>query len=141
MLEWPSRSWGLTLFTYLFCVVFFFWLGLEDRSLVVVTLLGAGLTVVFVAHGLLRRFGGAALSVRKSSLLLCAGGLLAGGLAPLATAVLMAVKVSLHSHAVPDYTPEAVLAVVARLPVWTVAGLLAGAALALWAYSRRKPTN
>jgi hypothetical protein len=141
MLEWPSRSRGLTWLTYAFCVAFFFWIGLEDRSLVSVTLLGACLPIIFVAHFLLRRFGGTKLPVRKSGLLLCAGGLLAGGLAPLTTAVLMAIKVSLHSHPVPDYTPEAVVAVVARLPVWALAGLLAGAALALWAYSRRTPST
>ena len=139
MLEWPSRSRGLTLFTYAFCGVFFVWLGLEDRSLVIVALLGASLPAIFLAHFLLRRFGGAALPLRKSMLLLSAGGLLVGSLGPLTTAVLMAVKVSLHSDPIPDYTPEAVLGVVARLPVWALAGLLVGVALALWAYTRRTP--
>jgi hypothetical protein len=137
MVEWPARNRALTLLTYIFCGAFFLWIGFEDRSLVLVALLGASLPAIFLAHFLLRRFGGTALPVRKSMLLLGAGGLLAGTLAPLTTAVLMAVKVSLHAHPYPDYTPEAVVAVVARLPVWSLAGLLAGIGLALFVYSRR----
>lgn len=139
MIEWPARSRGLTLLTYAVGLGFFVWLGREEASLVSVSLLGASLPALFLGHFLRRRFGGAALPVRKSLLLLISGGLLVGCLAPFSTAVLMAVKVSLHSHPNLDYAPEAVLAVLARLPVWSLGGLLAGMGLALWAYTRRTP--
>jgi hypothetical protein len=139
MLEWPVRSLGLTLLSYAFGLAFFFWIGFEDTTLIPVTLLGASLPLIVLAHFLMRRFGGRPLPVRKGILLLVAGGLLAGCAAPLTTVVLMALKVSLHAHTYPDYPPEAVLDVMARTPVWALAGLLAGAALALAAYARRTP--
>jgi hypothetical protein len=139
MVEWPARSRALTALTYAFGVAFFVWIGYEDTTLTAVTLLGAALPLIFLAQFLTRRFGGRPLSARKGMLLLGAGGLLAGCLTPLAIAVLMALKVSLHSHAHPDFPPEAVVNVMARTPVWALGGLLLGAALGLAAYARRKP--
>ena len=113
MLEWPARSRALTALTFAFGAAFLAWIGYEDTTLIPVTLLGAALPLIFLAHFLTRRFGGAPLPVRKGMLLLGAGGLLVGCLAPLTIAVLMALKVSLHSHANPDYAPEA-----AERPHW-----------------------
>ncbi len=138
MVNWPARSRGLTLLTYFYCGTFLVWIGVEDYSLAAVTVLGAGLPALFLGHFLLRRFGGAVLSMRKSLLLLSAGGLLAGALAPLAIAILMAVKVSLHGSTTPGFEAQTVVAVVARLPVWALAGLLVGVALALFVYARRE---
>ena len=139
MLEWPARSQSLDLATYLFGLAFFFWIGAEDATLVAVTLLGAALPALLLAHFLTRRFGGAPLRARKAYLLLTAGGLLAGCAAPLTISIFMALKVSLHSHAYPDYPPEVVFDVMSRTPVWALAGLLCGTALALAAYARRNP--
>jgi hypothetical protein len=139
MVEWPARSRALTAATFAFGIAFFVWIGYEDTTLIPVTILGAALPLVFLAQFLTRRFGGSPLPARKGTLLLGASGLLAGCTSPLATAVLMALKVSLHSHANPDFPPEAVLGVMARTPVWALGGLLLGAALALAAYARRKP--
>ena len=140
MVEWPARSRALMALTYIFGVAFFVWIGYEDTTLTPVTILGAALPLIFLAQFLTRRFGGSPLSARKGMLLLGAGGLLAGSMTPLTIAVLMALKVSLHSHTHPDFPPEAVLNVMARTPVWALGGLLSGAALALAAYARRKPT-
>ena len=141
MVEWPTRSRALTALTYAFGAAFFVWIGYEDTTLTPVTILGVALPLIFLAQFLTRRFGGSPLSVHKGTLLLGAGGLLAGSVTPLTIAVLMALKVSLHSHANPDYPPEAVLNVMARTPVWALGGLLFGAALALAAYARRKPAS
>jgi hypothetical protein len=139
MIQWPARSRLLTGLTFIFGLTFFVWIGYEDTTLLPVTMLGAVLPPIFLAHFLMRRFGGVPLPAHKGMLLLGAGGLLAGCLTPLTTAVLMAIKVSLHSHAFPDYPPEAVLSVMARTPVWALGGLLLGISLALAAYARRKP--
>jgi hypothetical protein len=58
---------------------------------------------------------------------------LAAGLAvvPLAL-LLMGIKNGLHAHAQPEYTPQQILSVLRSLPVWSLAGLLAGSALAIW---------
>jgi len=141
MVEWPARSRALTALTFVFGGAFFVWISYEDTTLIPVTLLGAALPLIFLAHFLTRRFGGAPLPARKGMLLLGAGGLLVGCLTPLTIAVLMGLKVSLHSHVNPDYPPEAVLGVMARTPVWALGGLLLGTALALIAYARRTPTH
>jgi len=141
MVEWPARSRALTLLTFAFGLTFFFWIGIEDTTLLPPLILGAILPVIVIGHFLMRRFGGAPLPARKGLLLLSASGLLGGGVAPLAATILMALKVSLHSHAYPDYPPEAVVSVLARAPVWALAGLIFGAALALLAYARRRPVS
>jgi hypothetical protein len=59
-------------------------------------------------------------------------GLAAGmAVAPLAL-LLMGIKNGLHAHAQPEYTPQQLLAVLYSLPVWSLAGLLVGSALAIW---------
>src|SRR5689334_139287 len=103
MVEWPTRSRSLTLCTFAFGLVFFFWIGIEDTTLLPPLILGASLPAIVLAHFLMRRFGGAPLPARKGMLLLSVGGLLGGVMAPLAATILMALKVSLHSHAYPDY--------------------------------------
>src|SRR3989338_5850901 len=137
MVAWPAHSRVLTLLTLLFGLAFFFWLGVEDMTLRPMALLGAALPALMVAGFLLRRFGGAPLVARKGMLLLGAGGLLTGCGAPFSIAILMGIKVSLHSHNYPEYPPEAVVGVLARTPVWALAGLLLGGALALVVHARR----
>jgi hypothetical protein len=125
----PHRAlFGLTL---AYVAVLFVWLGEED-SLGLVSGLGAASASLFVAHAIVRKAGGAALAARRWLALAGAAGLLAGAGGALATATLMAVKVSLHGHpGVLDYPPAAVLAVLAALPVWALAGGLAGLGLGL----------
>jgi len=141
MIEWPPRSRLLTLFTFAFGLTFFFWIGIEDTTLLPAMILGTSLSAIGLAHFLMRRFGGAPLPARTGMLLLSASGLLGGVAAPLVSIILMALKVSLHSHTYPDYPPEAVVSVIARAPVWALAGLSFGAALALLAYTRRRPVG
>jgi hypothetical protein len=137
-IAWPARSRVLTWLTYAYGLAFFVWIGVEDSTPARVTALGGVLPLLFLAHFLTRRFGGAPLPARKGMLLLGAGGLLAGSAAPFTVAILMGVKVSLHSHAYPEYPPEAVTDIIARTPVWALAGLLLGVAAALVAHARRR---
>lgn len=106
---------------------FFYWLGLEDLDARLVTALGAGLALLAGLHGLrLRRAFGFSRRPWTGVPVLC-GAALGLAVAPL-TAILMAVKVSLHSHSSPDFEPGLVLAVLQSTPVWGLAGLLLGAA-------------
>jgi hypothetical protein len=96
----PHRAlFGLTL---AYVAVLFVWLGEED-SLGLVSGLGAASATLFVAHAIVRRAGGAALAARRWLALAGVAGLLAGAGGALATATLMAVKVSLHGPGVLDY--------------------------------------
>lgn len=52
--------------------------------------------------------------------------------APLAV-VLMTIKVSLHSHPIPDFNAADVRAVLGRIPAWCLAGMLAGVGVELLA--------
>jgi hypothetical protein len=135
MIEWPRRSTALRLTTFVVGLAFFVWLGAADESAFGATALGAAFPLLFIARLLVRRFGGKALTMRKTALILSASGLLAGCLAPFIIAVLIALKVSLHTE---PYPPELVLAVLARTPAWALAGLSAGAGLALAVYARRR---
>ena len=53
-------------------------------------------------------------------------GSLIGALSALASALLMLFKDLRHGHIFPDYPPEMMLAMLERLPVWSLAGGLAG---------------
>jgi hypothetical protein len=64
-------------------------------------------------------------------------GLVGGATVPPLADILMLVKVSLHSHAVPDFTARDLGAVLGRTPVWALAGLAAGLALGLVHMARR----
>jgi hypothetical protein len=138
MITIPAHSRTLTVGTYIIGLAFFVWLGAADESAWGATALGALLPAIFLAHFLVRRFGGKSLALRKAMLLLSAGGLLAGCAAPLVTAMLMAIKVSLS---VSLYPPEMVLSLLERTPWWALIGLIVGTGLALTVYARRQPTS
>jgi hypothetical protein len=135
MIDWPARHRLFSLSTFAAGLLFFVWIGADDESALGASLLGAALPSLFIARLLLHRFGGRTLTMRRTILLLCASGLLAGCLAPFITAVLIALKVSLFAE---PYPPELVLAVLARTPLWALAGLLAGGGLALGVYARSR---
>ncbi len=134
----PAHSRLLTVLTYVIGLAFFVWLGAADESAWGATALGALLPALFLAHFLLRRFGGQSLLLRKVMLLIAASGLLAGCVAPLVTAMLMAIKVSLN---VTLYSPELVLNMLERTPLWALSGLIVGAGLALTVYARHRPAT
>ncbi len=128
----------LTSLTVLCLAAAFVWIGYEDQSTGRVSLLGAcgaSLAVLLIAE---RRYGRRPLAPRQWLMGCMSAGLL-GGLAtgPLVI-VLMALKVSLHGHAVPDFSPQDVLAVLATIPIWGGAGFLLGGAVGLIGLARAK---
>ena len=118
----------------MYALALFVWLGYEDTSLVFVTLLGAGAATLLAVHSL----AGRRTQNWKSFAL---AGLIAGGLVAPIAAVMMLVKVSLHSHAHSDFTLAQVIGVLSRAPVWAGAGSLAATGLGLWWSARTKKSG
>jgi hypothetical protein len=109
------------------------WFGTEDRSPGYVTTLGACGAALTAAHAT-RDAWGRSLRAATSGRRLAwrgFGGLLAGLLAGPLIGSLMVVKISLHGHNTPDFTLEELVGSLARAPVWTAAGLLAGLGIGL----------
>lgn len=142
-LRWPVRgAWGVA------GLLWFFWLGYEDRGPGMVLFLAAVMSVAGGLTGLARwgarggstlregsRHLGEALSAKgwrnpgamwlaKSSWVGVAAGAAVGPLA----ALLMLLKTSLHNHPYLDFTGADLVAAVSRTPVWAAAGLLTGIA-------------
>lgn len=110
-------------------LLWFFWLGYEDRNTTVVLAIAALFGVATLLTIWLLR----PLAIAGSWRLLAAaasGALLGAGI-PLWATVLVFLKVSLHNHPVPDFTFEQIRQLLALVPVWSVVGLLTGAALGL----------
>lgn len=83
------------------------------------------------AHGVYRRFGGRTISRHSALFGLIALGTLTGAMSAPLTTVLMFLKNAFHAHVFPDYPLPILLAMLERLPAWTVAGALCGVAAAL----------
>lgn len=122
-------TWVRRLVWAVFGLAYFLWLGLEDQTVLPVLALGAGLAVALYLEAWKRWVGpprGLPRTLRAAAL----GAILGGAVAPLA-AVFMLMKVSLHTHAQPDFTAARVLDVLARSPIWAAAGLLVGTGVGL----------
>ena len=107
------------------------WLGLEDRGVGAVALLAwmtclSGLLTARARRGL----GGTGPRPMGLRWWVPAGVAAGVGVAPLAV-LLILIKVGLHAHPVPDFTTADVAAVLARMPVWVIAGGFLGAGGAL----------
>ncbi len=123
-----ERPRWLALLTLLTGVAAFVWLSLEENSLWSVLSLGGAAAVLSVLHmhyayALWTRF-------RRGLDAALIGGLIGGGTVSTA-ACLMFLKTAAHAHIVPDYSLEQMLGMLARLPTWTAAGILLGAAFSL----------
>ncbi len=113
------------------------WSGFEDSDTSAVTLLGALLALALTLWLLTRLAAGSALKPVHFAL----SGALAGALVSLCTAALMLFKNLRHAHVFPDYPAEMLLAVLQRLPPWTIAGGLAGLGIGLLLASRLNEAN
>ena len=123
-------------------IVILGWSGLEDKDAVTVTGLGWLLSVLTVMLGMMSRFGGRKLGTSSLLKLAALVGFAVGGLSSLMTVSLMLFKNLLHGHIYPDYPPSLMLGVLERLPIWMLAGGLAGLGLgfmAIWAATRIRP--
>jgi hypothetical protein len=136
----PQPRHRLTLSLLGYGLVLLVWLSLEDNGTLSVAVLGTGAALLFTLGWLLQRIGGRELPVR----LWFPGGIVLGGIigaaSSLMTTLLMFFKTGWHGHAFADYPPEMLLAMLQRLPVWTLAGLLIGLALALMKLSLTENT-
>lgn len=111
------------------------WLSTESRDVRLTLLFGsvfsllAGLRIAF-------RLG---LS-RFSPITLAGIGSLVGLLTPVLTALLMLLKVGLHSHPTPDFTLSQVMGVLERAPYFIASGLLVGWSIG-WFWSLRRSSH
>ena len=113
------------------------WMSLEDTSLIPVVVLGTGLAVIGVIYTVAQNMAQQAISLTRLLFLLVMVSTAVGGLAPLAITVLMFFKTSWHAHPFPDYPPALMLAMLSRVPAWTLAGCLLGCALAIFTLLRQ----
>lgn len=107
------------------------WSGVEDQDVVTVTALGIAISIAGVAW-FLAKCGPSAEQTRFTSVFsaLILGSLI-GALSSLITVALMLFKDIRHGHPFPDYPPALMLAMLERLPIWTIAGALIGLGCAL----------
>ena len=107
------------------------WSSMEDNDAVAVSLLGA-LLATAASSTLLNsppfRASFCRLSLPKRMALT---GAIIGGLASVTTPLLMLFKDLRHAHIFPDYPPEMMLATMERMPIWALAGGLAGFGIGL----------
>lgn len=125
-LRWLSIGVGVAAFS---------WMSVEDTSTLPVATLGVLIALCGVSLWLLNQP-----DWQPSALVLCLTGGLIGALGALVTVVLMFLKTAWHSHITPDYPPLMMLAMLERAPVWALAGLCLGGAVALlWPLVKRQP--
>jgi hypothetical protein len=108
------------------------WLTPEDNTVLVVSVLGAGLSLLMVNLAIRRWFGGYPLPKRywlPSAILVGVG---VGFGAVWGTVGLMIFKNAWHSHAYPDFASIVIVGMFRRLIPWSVAGGFLGAAVGLW---------
>ena len=109
-------------------IAWFIWLGIEERTVYFVVVLAAlaaiDAVIILPVRDWVTEEGG---GVRP----LAAGliGLAIGACVPVVAALLMLVKVSLHSHQQPDFSLAQVVSMVSTMPVWAAAG---GLMVAAW---------
>jgi len=123
----PLRPKWLSPLTLLIGLVTFVWFTPESQTALWPTLLGVAGSGALVAN---RVYAAAGRSVRRIvAWPLIGAGWGAGG--ALAAAALMFLKTAIHAHLLPEFPPEMMLAMLARLPSWAAAGALIGAGAAL----------
>lgn len=116
------------------------WTSLEDNNILPVSLLGGGLALILLILWLTRRFGGHTFPARTALLGAALAGAALGIGSSLATALLMLIKNGLHSHLFPDYPFGIIVDLLARAPLWALAGIFAGIGLLLaWWAVKPKP--
>lgn len=122
--------WGRRIVWGIVGLLWFLWIGYEDRGLTPVLILAALISLA-VGFEWVVRSGGREwhlFNILSSSL----RGLTIGGLAPLIAIVLVFLKTSLHQHEPPDFSERDLPLLLQRIPFWATAGFLFGLARAIW---------
>jgi hypothetical protein len=125
----PSRIPGLRLATLLLVAAGAIWIAPEG-NLTLDLAFSTAVTLVLLAHLVERSVGGRRLAPWRWLLLLALLGFVAGAATAALALLLMAVKTGLHAHG-PEYSAAELAWVAGSIPLWAVAGLLAGVGLAL----------
>lgn len=128
-MQLPTRLPGLRALTVLFAVYAVVWIALEG-SLIRAVLLASSASVLAGIYLLQRWLGGRSLRLPWWLALSATLGILIGFSSSMLTLVAMALKTGLHAHG-PEFTTQQIDWVVAQIPWWTTAGLLAGVGLGL----------
>lgn len=127
----PSPNYKNRLLIIALGIVILVWSGLEDNQVFGVVALGWIIAIVSVTNVIVSRYGGQSYSssiVKKFSPLVGAS---IGASASVITALLMILKTIRHSHVFPDYPPQMILAILERLPIWTLSAGFIGFGLSL----------
>jgi hypothetical protein len=120
-----------TRIVFLYGALLLFWFSTESNSVLVVSILGAGLTILLARLMLLRWTGGRTLTPSQWIPGMIILGMMVGFAAVWLTAGMMIFKNAWHAHAYPDFPTEQVLGLTDRWLAWTAAGGFMGAGLAL----------
>ncbi len=137
MLTIPQRGRRTRLILLVTGTAVFIWSGVEDSTVLPVTVFGTGLSLLTLAAWLMGRCGGRTLDARYVPPVVMAFGGSVGLGASVWTALLMFFKDARHAHIFPDYPLPLILAILERAPLWAVAGGLIGLAVGLlWLSSR-----
>jgi hypothetical protein len=107
------------------------WMSLEDKRAVSVALLGTGAAIIYLGTWILSRFSGQDIALRFWFTGFILSGIGLGAASALSTAILMFFKSSWHEHLYPDYPPQMIAAMLARMPFWAMSGALFGLAIAI----------
>ncbi len=120
-------------------VVLFVWASLEDNAVLPVALLGSGLALMLAALWVTAKLAGKTFVARSALLFAAFAGAATGLGAALAVALLMLIKDGLHAHLFPDYPFGLIVDILARAPLWALAGSFAGIGLVLawWAWKKK----
>lgn len=119
---------GLRLLTLLWLSITFFWMSVEDTSVLTVVILGSGVAGLLGIWWVKRHYAGQRIFGRWVLILTTLSGAIIGSGSIVITTALMFFKTAWHAHLFPDYPIEMMLAMLTRLPVWGVAGALMGLA-------------
>jgi hypothetical protein len=131
-MKWIQRGWVAAV-----ALACFTWLVSESDQTTVALLLSAAVVSSLGVPGAVRH--AAARGGRRRVGSAAMGGCILGALVPLLAAAMMLVKVALHSHVQPDFSPDDLLAVLGRIPVWVIGAGLVGAAAGLASAGRPHP--
>ncbi|MAU13073.1 MAG: hypothetical protein CL607_24865 [Anaerolineaceae bacterium] len=131
----PSVSLGWRLFSLMVGGLLFIWLTLEDTQLPPIILLSLLATSLWLLNPLLQRFASQAISPVKFILAIALLSALIGAGTVILTTIMMFLKTAWHSHLFPDYPAPMMFAMLQRLPLWTVAGLLLGTSFGLYSWA------
>lgn len=135
----PARIPGLKAATILLSLYAAVWITLE-AALPRAAALGIGVVLVTAGQLLQKYLGGRRLPLVRWLLVAAVTGLLIGLASGLLTLFFMAVKTGLHAHG-PEFTPAEITWVLRQIPLWTLAGLLAGLGLGFLSASVSESVN